>query len=205
MDDEQWNSFLAEKVWVLTDARGTSFEWGLIKNAVRARDGVKGSGYIHRHYVPYLALRRGLSDGLSGLTRLQVCEVLLKIILHIYDACAETLPIKQLSPPPVNKTVEESLNAILARQTRYEMSGWINWALEAICDYPDNIFYGPGTGDSGGKCVDEPYGAAISAEQLSRVKKGAALLCSMKILEERLKSLVKADGTKIPGAMIKEY
>ena len=72
---------------------------------------------------------------------------------------------------------------------RYAAMAWISWAMEAICDYPDNIYYGRGTGDGGGTLVDVPLGLArphsdeyndieVAVIQLRtlRVRQGASML-----------------------------
>jgi hypothetical protein len=75
---------------------------------------------------------------------------------------------------------------------RYAAMAWISWAMEAICDYPDNIYYGRGTGDGGGSLVDVPLGLAHSQSedwddtkdlevirvqtQSFRVRRGASML-----------------------------
>lgn len=39
---------------------------------------------------------------------------------------------------------------------RAAYDGWYSWAVEAICDWPVNIYRGPSHGDHGGTALDMP-------------------------------------------------
>jgi hypothetical protein len=116
-----------------------------------------------------------------------------KHVITLYNY-SKIFPIIDLQPPPKNGPVEDSLTDSWNLQTRAATSAWINWVLEAICDYPDNIFYGPGTGDGAGTLVDVPDGSKKD-EQLARVMKGASRLRS--VVGGSIEKLVDADGKKL--------
>lgn len=194
MSPKQWQEYLDDVVVNVTSARGTSFEWNEIKKRVKAKDGDVDHGpQIHRHYVPYLAIRDSLDTEVLGYSREGACRVLLKQVIKLYTNSI-VFPIKDLQPPPYNRAVEDSLQDTLKLQTRAAMTSWINWALEAICDYPDNIFYGPGTGDGAGTKVDEPHGSK-GGVQLPRVRGGAKLL--REVVGGRIMDLVDENGKKL--------
>ncbi|KAJ4470789.1 hypothetical protein J3R30DRAFT_3408064 [Lentinula aciculospora] len=39
---------------------------------------------------------------------------------------------------------------------QYSYDKWMTWALETICDWPDNLFQGPSAGDGAGTKIDMP-------------------------------------------------
>lgn len=195
MTEAAWKTFEDEIVLQLTDSRNVGFEWNAIKTAVKAADGVAGPGSSNRHYVPYQKIRNALNEALQGKTRKEACDIILDIILHIYDQPNAIFSIDELKPPPYGKTVGESLDATRKLRQRGDMALWVTWALEAICDYPDNIFFGPGTGDKQGTKIDLPTDPTKGPAQLARVQGGAKLLYDK--LSKNLKSLIDANGKKI--------
>jgi hypothetical protein len=180
-DDDAWNSYLSEKIDHIKPDRNTSIEWPKIKERVKDVDGPTTPGsHMYRHYVPYQAIRNSLEERVMGLTLLQACEQLQDIIKTLYS---EKLQVNHGNPtfsitdlrPPLNALAKDSLRVTLETRKRFSMVTWINWALEAICDFPDNIYYGPGSGDKNGTVCDIPTGLNKD-RQLSRVKNGADLL-----------------------------
>ena len=194
MANNVWELYQQDKILNLTDARETSFEWNRIKKKVMAKNGVI-IGHVYRHYVPYKAIRKDLEETLVGHTRAFACEFLATSIKDLYSK-SQVFTIAKLEPPPPppydHTSVEDSLSATWRSQTRAASNAWVSWALEAICDYPDNIYYGSGSGDGAGTLVDLPK----SGTQLERVKKGAANLRSA-IGATELKKLVDAGGEKM--------
>ena len=194
MATNDWHRYLGEVVMNVTPARGTSFEWNKIKTKVKNVDGDTTHGtQIHRHYVPYLAIRESLEKQVDGHSRGDACEMLNNHVIALYSH-SQIFPITDLQPPPKNGAVKDSLTDSWNLQTRAATSAWINWVLEAICDFPDNIFYGPGTGDGAGTLVDVPNGSK-KGEQLVRVMRGASLLRS--VVRGPIEKLVDANGEKL--------
>jgi hypothetical protein len=180
MTDSAWQSYLNEKVDHIKPDRFTSMEWSKIKTRVKAVDGATSGRHMYRHYVPYQAIRHSIEELLRGCTLLHACELLQGRINALYSENNQvntgnpTFPITELRPP-LKAHANDSLRVTLETQERFSMNTWISWALEAICDFPDNIYYGPGSGDGNGTVLDVP----TDANQLARVQKGAALLHSV--------------------------
>ncbi|KAJ0382970.1 hypothetical protein COL922a_011422 [Colletotrichum nupharicola] len=71
------------------------------------------------------------------------------------------------------------------------MAAWQQWALEAFCDYPDNCYYGPGTGDAAGTKVDVPNGVN-AVDQKKRLQ--AAAIQLREVMSPNLDKWVDASG-----------
>ena len=186
MGDLEWESFLEEAVIATSHARSASYEWADIQKAVKNEDGDATHGtQIYRHYIPYQVLRVALEKIFveDGKSREMTCRWLYFTVLALYKDC-KIFPFEKLKPP----------HNLFEVHTRMGSSAWTTWALEAICDYPDNIFYGPGMGDGSGTKVDIPTGAT-KVQQLQRVRAGAVRLRNA--FEHRLDTVVDAQGNPI--------
>ncbi|KAJ3823315.1 hypothetical protein F5880DRAFT_1612986 [Lentinula raphanica] len=75
----------------------------------------------------------------KGMTRAQSIEYLTWLL--------NTLKVDQtqLKRPDVNP-----------EHDRHSYDVWISWAVDTICDWPENLFQGRSTGDGGGNKIDVP-------------------------------------------------
>ncbi|KAK0717696.1 hypothetical protein B0T26DRAFT_872102 [Lasiosphaeria miniovina] len=153
-----------QMVYVRTDMLGSD----KMKAYVKAKDGEpepivsgKPKHWVYNHYVPHGRIIKAIEDVIVNkmMTRAQVLAWL--------DSVTKALKIE---PDEFLKQVQNPLTS------RPAFDVWVDWAAAAICDWRENMFYGPGTGDGAGTRIDSPSGGANSAAQLARVKLGAAEL-----------------------------
>ena len=163
--DTRW---LEEPIVRITHVRSQAFDDPSMREYVSQTDGetdgASGTGnakYMFRHYIPYSRIYAAINDHivLNGLTRRDLYEWLM-------NACTE------LGIVP-DQFLENIQDDPLEKRVAYDT--WVDWGVNAICQYNDNIFYGPGTGDGGGKKVDEPTGSKAGV-QTTRLAKGAMKL-----------------------------
>ena len=163
------------KVLGITDERSICREWSSIKTAVVRADGSpKDTTVSHRHYVPYQRIRNALKDFIDDCSVREAYRRLELAIKALYVDCS-TFSITALKPPKTGSS-GGYWAGIDEEYTRGYVRDWFTWAFEIICDYPDNIYYGHGTGDWTGWDVDVPSGHAQSAAQQARVERGSARL-----------------------------
>ena len=196
MSDHDWERYLNDVILRISPDRGICYEWTKIQQKVKTTDGDTTNGtQKYRHYVPYQAIRGALETKLHDLTIGFACQTLVNDINALYGH-SRIFGIGDLQPPhkSQNGILESSLETTWNLQTEAATKAWINWALEAICDFPDNIFYGPGTDDGRGTLVDVPIGAT-RVKQLERVKYGAHLLRA--VVGGEIGNMVDADGNKL--------
>jgi hypothetical protein len=105
-----------------------------VKQAVDAFKDASGDT-AYKHFVPWDRIFRTLENACMNKTRNE-CHTLLNNVLG-------NLQIKDNSG--VNPT-----------KHRAEYDSWFTWAVEAICDWPKNVYCGPSYGDHGGTTVDMP-------------------------------------------------
>ena len=126
---------------------------GTAKAAVNAfgdGDGVS----TYKHYVPYDRIFKKLSDDMEGMSRGEV-------IGHL-DTVNGALGIADTS-------------GLDPQSNRAAFDAWVTWAVESICDWPDNLFRWPSAGDGGGTKVDKPTGAPPAALTTRLTAAAAAL------------------------------
>jgi hypothetical protein len=123
-----------------------------VKDAVDAFGDGPDDG-VYKHCVPYDRIFRTLESNLLGNTRSQ-CVKLLKGYLSGLGIDDGT------GFDPLSK--------------RIEFDAWFSWAFEAICDWPENIFRGPGSGDAGGTGIDIP--SAPSSDLRNRLENAMGAL-----------------------------
>ena len=173
----EWELFMGSKVLDIQGDRRTCREWSSIQTAVRKADGEPGNkmkDILYRHYVPYQRIRDALKRFVGDCTIREAYQRLEFAIRAIYEDCS-TFPISALQPPRKDSS-GKYWASIDAEYTRGYVREWFTWAFEIICDYPNNIYYGRGSGDWNGWDVDVPSGGTYSAAQQTRVEKGAAKL-----------------------------
>ncbi|MBO3749207.1 DUF4157 domain-containing protein [Streptosporangiaceae bacterium NEAU-GS5] len=124
--------FLQHKVIFLRYQR-PSIE-SAVKTAVDKFGDNEGVG-TYKHCVPWDRIFKGLESTLVGMSRASC-------VVYLGQALA-WLQIKDTSGLP-------------AIQNRVQFDAWLSWAVEAICDWPKNIFRGPSAGDQGGTVIDRP-------------------------------------------------
>ncbi|KAH7875562.1 uncharacterized protein C8R40DRAFT_1170154 [Lentinula edodes] len=58
----------------------------------------------------------------------------------------------------------------------YSYEVWISWAVDTICDWPENLFQGQSTGDGGGNKVDIPKSLYTTPALQQRVQEARTKL-----------------------------
>ena len=107
--------------------------------AVNAIGDNAGHG-TYKHYIPYDRMFQKLIADMGFQTRGQIIGYL--------DTVANALGIN-----PDNSRIDPQHN-------RVGFDAWVTWVVEAICDWPQNIYRWPtSTGDAAGTAVDTPTGA----------------------------------------------
>ncbi|KAK7446727.1 hypothetical protein VKT23_014423 [Stygiomarasmius scandens] len=102
-----------------------------------------------KHHVPWIRISRQLAEHLCkgdngrGMTRAASIKYI--------DRVMETLKMDD----ETQETLKKPLN-IDPEHDRHSYDLWISWAVDAICDWPKNMFQGDSTGDGGGRKVDRP-------------------------------------------------
>ncbi|KAJ3792593.1 hypothetical protein GGU11DRAFT_858323 [Lentinula aff. detonsa] len=102
---------------------------------------------VVKHFIPWIRIFRQLAANIvthgdqngRGMTRAQSIEYLNWVL--------NTLKVDQvqLKRPDVNP-----------EHDRHSYDVWISWAVDTICDWPENLFQGQSAGDGGGNKVDVP-------------------------------------------------
>ncbi|KAJ3920583.1 hypothetical protein F5877DRAFT_77001 [Lentinula edodes] len=122
---------------------------------------------VVKHFIPWIRIFRQLTTNIltrgdqsgRGMTRAQSIEYLNWLI--------EKLKINQtqLKRPDVNP-----------KHDRYSYEVWISWAVDTICDWPENLFQGQSTGDGGGNKVDIPKNLYTTPALQQRVQEARTKL-----------------------------
>ena len=110
-----------------------------VQNAVNDASG----GGVYKHFVPWLRIFRSLEEACMNKTRNECHTVL-----------SNTLGNLQ-----INDT-----SGIQCNLHRAAYDSWYSWAVEAICDWPRNLYQGASHGDHDGQTVDmptQPYSMAL--------------------------------------------
>jgi hypothetical protein len=114
---------------------------------VRRRDQTSGAYLILSLWLFLLRIFRQLTHNLlnggsggGGMSRDQSVEY----IAHILSS----LKIKDEAPGNI-----DSENA---KDDRFTYDKWISWAVDTICDWPENLFQADSSGDGGGNKADIP-------------------------------------------------
>jgi hypothetical protein len=153
----------------------------------------KDKRWVLRHHVPYHRIFVAIEDGILfrvkggfSLTRREVLQWLIDARVLDSKSPAWT-PLKDktgkdIAPVLTQLAIEpdEQLIAIgspLASQRAY--NAWVDWAVSAICYWPQNLFSGPGTGDQNGFAIDNPTGTK-KGDQIPRVA------AARKVLQEQI-------------------
>ena len=190
MDEDAWKEFLKGKVIRVTGGRERSFNSTLIMNNVARKSGTNEGAC--NHYIPYSVLENAIENTLADKNLSEACEWLKNAVVLLYMNTYALVRLAQLhdSVPEPNledmsqhtaeklaelkkeraqKWVQAPKKAFLdnfqrtfSRRTRVVLDVWTIWALEAICDYPNNLFYGSGSGDEQGTTLDIPTNANTS-------------------------------------------
>ncbi|KZT51038.1 hypothetical protein CALCODRAFT_154246 [Calocera cornea HHB12733] len=104
---------------------------------------------LYRHYVPYRWIFEYVTDHLANRTRTEI--------------------IAELQQWFTALNIPQDWGWANVRQNRFYYDGAIEWAIEAICDIKENIYWGPGQGDGAGTRLDIPNGPTAVA-QLARIE-----------------------------------
>jgi hypothetical protein len=117
-------------------------------------------------------MKRGTESG-EGMTREQSIKYLRWILEKLELQFAQqgpTFNITQFEPPvPRKPGMREHFYDGDAELSRKDYDQWVSWAVGLICDWPENLFCGPSSGDGNGKKTDWPLHQATS----DRVRKAA--------------------------------
>ncbi|VUC26215.1 unnamed protein product [Clonostachys rosea] len=194
-----------------------------ITGNVAANSGTIGKDILrvsNRHYIPYMRIQDGflqnflrVTGGVPPQDRLTLRAAGQRLewaIQQLYFTSSGTAfdPRRSFRPPlchrchqrvELKKCEHWQWSSVESSRTRAHASNWMTWALEIICDFPDNIYLGHGTGDRGGLSVDVPVGVNanqrdVVRRQSQRVAHGAAKLVNV------LSSDFRRDGMPIVGA-----
>lgn len=100
-------------------------------------DGEQAGTY--KHYIPYDRIFQKMVADMESMTRGHIIGYL--------DTALDQLGIGD------NSNLEP-------QKSRVEFDSWVTWAMEEICDWPQNIFrWSASSGDARGTAVDTPRGA----------------------------------------------
>lgn len=133
--------------------------------------------FAYRHHIPYNRIMNAIKSQIltKSMTRFEILQWLIP-------------PIDSKSYGPLPNTpgfITQQLNLkpdeFLKKfgsplQTRRGWELWVNWAIWAICQYPENMWYGAGTGDNGGRSIDTPAPGVKHDAKLARIGNAAKLL-----------------------------
>lgn len=151
--------FLQRLIVHMTYVRTDCFDKTMMQNWVKTKDGVPtkdGKNWVYNHYVPHSRIYKAIEDVImtNSMTRETAIQWLVDIALKL-----------KIKP-------DATLVATKWKANRVAYDLWADWAISAICDWKENIFYGPGTGDVRGSALDNP----TNGKQLKRVTRAAAKL-----------------------------
>jgi hypothetical protein len=156
--------------YMLICARTDVFDKTEMHNYVKNTDGepkVGSKSWVYNHYVPHSRILKAIEANILDKTRLQAFTWLRGVT-------------RALGIQP-DQYIERFGDAMVNRVT---YDAWVDWCIGSICDWRENIFYGPGTGDKQGTSLDHPKGGKRSKTQEKRV-------------EEAAKKLQRAIGNKL--------
>ncbi|KAK0639566.1 hypothetical protein B0T16DRAFT_245756, partial [Cercophora newfieldiana] len=164
------------------------FNKNATRNYVKTTDGEQTNpppprkNWSYKHHVPHIRILKAIETKILGKTRLQALRWLMDVAKVLGIRPDEQL-VKRFKYPPTNRVDYET---------------WADWCIGSICDWKENIFYGPGTGDHRGTHVDYPDGGARSSAQLSRVA-GAAEALRNAIPGLSIEEVVKHTSEEVSG------
>lgn len=144
-------AWLHEEIFLLRGERAPISS--MVKLAVDEFGLVVG-GESYKHYVPYAWIYNGLYNQLTARVSRSKTIATLKVVLN-------ALNIRDLS------NLDPTLN-------RASYDSWVSWCVEAIADWPLNIFRWGSAGDARGTQIDEPDNAPEAL--LDRLKAAHATL-----------------------------
>ena len=185
------NGWLNDEIVFISHSRTDAFGDLNLKKYLRDIDGKaepSGKGNeknVYRHHIPYRRIYLAIEDEIlrGRFTRSK--------LLDWIQETHKTLSIKPDEPLKFSQKPEVS-------RVFYDI--WVDWALNAICQYRENMFYGPGTGDGGGAKIDYPAGGDKQRinTQKERLKAGASKL------DDVLKKLSAAEDEPFHRALYKQ-
>lgn len=153
-------NWLEDEIVFIFHTRTEAFDDSSMQASVRkdGEMGASGTGtnkFVYRHHIPYQRIYLAIEDTIVSekFSRLRLLEWL--------TGRHEALGIE----PDKSLVIDD------ARKKRLIYDIWVDWAVSAICQFKDNIFYGPGTGDGAGTKIDFPNGENKDA-QLVRLTQG---------------------------------
>lgn len=152
-------AFLKRTICYMVYVRTDSFDKTTMQNWVKEKDGVatvNGKNWVYNHYVPHSRIQKAIQEIIvrNEISRETAIEWLISIALEL------------------KIEADQKLAASNWGDSRVAYDVWMDWAVSAICDWKENIFYGPGLGDERGTALDIPK----NSRQLARVKRAAAKL-----------------------------
>jgi len=153
-------SFLQEKVTELTVIRSTPYNYSKIKQfAQKDADPRLDARWKYRHHVPFQRIWLAIHDKVAATQPSR--GDLLKTVL------AATAGLRIEPDEFLKKYASDWVEGV---RRSYDM--FIDWAINALCNWQENLFYGNGSGDNGGTTVDTP----TNANQRQRVEHAAQQL-----------------------------
>ena len=155
--------FLGEQLVDLTMLRTPPFHWDAVKQQIKNIDGEEDK-FVYRNFVPFQRIWLAIHDWVNDTQPTR--EVFHASLAHNLDA----LKIQ------TNQFLTKYASDMTARRS---LDLWVDFAVNCICNWPNIIFYGPGTGDDAGATLDQPSGGNQSAKQKRRVEAGALYLQRM--------------------------
>jgi hypothetical protein len=151
------------QVYALLSVRTDIFDKTEMQNWVKKTDGNKGKpsgnrkNWVYNHHVPHSRILKAIEANILGKSRLDAMDWLVEVV-------------KKLEIQP-----DEYFNKLFKSHTPNRMAydARVDWCIGSICDWKQNIFYGPGSGDHRGTTLDTP---PKKTKQYTRVKDAAKKL-----------------------------
>jgi len=157
------STFWDLQVYALLSVRTDIFDKTEMQNWVKKTDGNKGmpsgnrKNWVYNHHVPHSRILKAIEANISGMSRLKAMKWLRRVANDLGIQPDQYFK-KLFEYPPSN---------------RMSYDAWVDWCIGSICDWKQNIFYGPGSGDHRGTTLDTP---PKRTKQYDRVKAAAQRL-----------------------------
>lgn len=153
---KSWENLIIRRIHYNRD---DVFDKTVMHQTVRDDDGVPNASgnWVYNHYVPHSRITYALIDEIydKKMTRREALVWLRNVTTRL-----------KLEPDHNLGRYSQPLTR------RFDFDVFVEWAFETCAEFPENIFYGPGSGNHGGTTLAIPEHSA----QLDRVQKAAIKL-----------------------------